>query len=72
MLAGDEGSVPGLGKSPEGGNGNPFQYSCLKKKSPMDRGAWQLELDTTDQLSIHALVQTNKLLELRIKGYYDL
>ena len=28
--AGDAGSIPGLGKSPEGGNGNPLQYSCLK------------------------------------------
>ena len=32
------GSIPGLGRSPGGGNGNPFQYSCLKK--PMDKGAW--------------------------------
>ena len=37
--AGDAGSIPGSGKSPGGGNGNPFQYSCLD--SPMDRGAWQ-------------------------------
>ena len=36
---GDVGSIPGSGRSPEGGNGNPLQYSCLK--SPMDRGAWQ-------------------------------
>ena len=35
---GDLGSVPGLGKSPGEGNGNPLQYSCLK--NPMDRGAW--------------------------------
>ena len=28
-----------LGRSPGGGNGNPFQYSCLK--NAMDRGAWQ-------------------------------
>ena len=27
--AGDEDSIPGLGRSPEGGNGNPLQYSCL-------------------------------------------
>ena len=32
------GSVPGLGRSPAGGHGNPSQYSCLK--NPMDRGAW--------------------------------
>ena len=36
---GDSGSVPGLGRSPGEGNGNPLQYSCLK--NPMDRGAWQ-------------------------------
>ena len=32
------GSIPGLGRSPGGGNGNPLQYSCLKNS--MDRGAW--------------------------------
>ena len=31
----DAGSVPGSGRSPEGGHGNPFQYSCLE--NPMDR-----------------------------------
>ena len=36
--AGDIGSVPGSGRSPEGGNGNPLQYSYLG--NPMDRGAW--------------------------------
>ena len=35
----DGGSVPGLSRSPEGGYGNPLQYSCLE--NPMDRGAWQ-------------------------------
>ena len=34
----DVGSVPGLGRSPGGGHGNPLQYSCLEY--PMDRGAW--------------------------------
>ena len=37
--AGDLGSIPGLGRSPGKGNGNPLQYSCLE--NPMDRGAWQ-------------------------------
>ena len=37
--AGDLGSIPGLGRSPLEGNGNPLQYSCLE--NPMDRGAWQ-------------------------------
>ena len=35
--AGDLGSIPGSGRSPEGGNGNPLQYPCLE--SPMT--AWQ-------------------------------
>ena len=35
--AGDPGSIPGLGRSPGGGYGNPLQYSCLEKS--MDRGA---------------------------------
>ena len=35
---GDLGSIPGLGRSPGEGNGNPLQYSCLE--NPMDRGAW--------------------------------
>ena len=34
----DVGLIPGLGRSPGGGHGNPFQYSCLV--NPMDRGAW--------------------------------
>ena len=48
---GDLGSIPGSGRSPGEGNGNPLQYSCLE--NPMDRGAWWAtvhgasELDTT-------------------------
>ena len=33
------GSIPGLGRSPRGGRGNPLQYSCLENL--MDRGAWR-------------------------------
>ena len=36
--AGDMGSVPGSGRSPGEGNGNPLQYSCLE--NPIDRGPW--------------------------------
>ena len=36
---GDAGLIPGSGRSPGGGHGNPLQYSCLE--NPMDRGAWQ-------------------------------
>ena len=35
----DMGSIPGSGRSPGGGNGNPLWYSCLE--NPMDIGAWQ-------------------------------
>ena len=38
--AGDQGSIPGSGRSSGEGNGNPLQYSCLE--TPMDRGAWQV------------------------------
>ena len=34
----DPGLIPGSGRSPGEGNGNPLQYSCLE--NPMDRGAW--------------------------------
>ena len=49
--AGDLGSIPGSGRSPGEGHGNPLQYSCLG--NPRDRGAWQAtvhgvaESDTT-------------------------
>ena len=36
---GDIDSIPGLGRSPGEGNGNPFQYSCLG--NPTDRGSWR-------------------------------
>ena len=49
---GDSGSISGLGRYPEVGNGNPLQYSCLE--NPIGRGAWVLspwglkELDITE------------------------
>jgi len=52
----DEGSIPGLGRSPGAGHGNPLQYSCLG--NAMDRGAWWAtvhgvakESDTTERLN---------------------
>ena len=53
---GGMGSIPGLGRSPRRGNGNPLQYSCLE--NPMDRGAWRAtvhggarESEMTEQMS---------------------
>ena len=37
-ISGDAGLIPGLGRFPGGGNGNPLQYLCLENL--MDRGAW--------------------------------
>ena len=52
----DMGLIPGSGRSPGGGHGDPLQYFCLE--NPMDRGAWQdtvhgvtKEPDMTEQLN---------------------
>ena len=50
---GDLGSIPGSGRSPGGGNGNPLQYSCLQ--NPMDGGEGRAtcrEVNTTEQLTL--------------------
>ena len=39
----DKGLIPGSGRSPGGGHGNPLQHSCLE--NPIDRGAWQATVD---------------------------
>ena len=61
-MAGDQGSIPGLGSSSGEGNGNPLQYSCLKNS--MDRGGWwaaqsmgSQRADTTERLTLsHSLL----------------
>ena len=60
----DAGLVPGSGRSPGGGNGNPLQYSC--RENLMDRGAWQAIVHRVAQsqtwlkrLSIHAYTHTH-------------
>ena len=48
--AGDAGLIPGSGRSPGGGNGNPFHNSCLG--NPMDRGAWWATVQDHKQLDM--------------------
>ena len=53
---GDPGSIPGPGRSPGGGNGNPLRCSCLE--NPMDRGAWRAAVygaDLSSVLSFHVM-----------------
>ena len=53
--AGDTDSIPGSGRPPGVGNGNPLQYSCLE--NPMDRGVWQATVHgiTTSQTGLSDL-----------------
>ena len=60
----DAGSIPGSGRSPAGGNGNPLQYSCLG--NPMDREAWRATVHgitkNRTQPSMHTLIMITSLL----------
>ena len=51
--AGDAGLIPGLGRFPEKGNGNPLQYSCLG--NPMDRRVWWV--------SVHGVMKESDVTE---------
>ena len=68
-VARDTGSVPVLGKSPGGGNGNPLYYFCLE--NPMDRGAWQATVyevtknQTLLKACMHAQIMSNTLQYVR-------
>ena len=59
--AGDAGSIPGLGRSPGEGNGNPLPYSCLENS--MDRGAWWA---TVHELTKSQIWQTEQLMLMYI------
>ena len=71
-VAGDVGSVPGLGKSLGVGNGNLLQYACLENS--MDRGAWQATVHAITKsqrgLSTHACThtQTHTPLKVALEG----
>ena len=71
---GDPVSIPGSGRSPGGGNGNPLQYSCLG--NPMDRGAWRAtvygvtESDTTEHPYRHMNINTYVLIHSHIYHYW--
>ena len=45
------GSIPGSGRYPEEGQGNPLQYSCLE--DPMDRGAWRVTVHRVTKSQTH-------------------
>ena len=66
---GDTGSIPGLGRSPGEGHGNPLQYFCLE--NPMDGGAWRTMVTKSrtglKQLSTgHSVLIIEKLVKFNI------
>ena len=57
------GLIPGSGRSPGGGNGDPLQYSCLE--NPMDRGAWQVTVHEVAKSQIRLLVTKQRQIGLK-------
>ena len=58
--AGDPGSIPGSGKSPGEGNGNPLQYSCHGQRSLESYSAWGLkDSDMTERLTLLLIATVN-------------
>ena len=55
--AGDLGSIPGLGRSPGVGNGNPLQYFCLG--NPMDTGTWQVTVHGSQKVRHDQVTKTH-------------
>ena len=67
--AGDLGSVPGSGRSPGEGNGNPLQYSCLE--NPMDGGSWQAAVHGVAKSRTQLSDLTFTLLLYCFKNYFS-
>ena len=73
--AGDVSSIPGLGRSPGEGNGNPFQYSCLRNS--MHRGAWwatvhgvaRIGYDLATKLCVCIHIHTHTHIYINIKFF---
>ena len=70
----DMGSITGAGRCPEGGDGNPLQYSCLE--NPTDRGAWRARVNTvartwTRQETERAHTHTNFLSQKNVAQSLD-
>ena len=67
--AGDLGSIPGSGRSPGEGNGNPCQYSCLENL--MDGGAWQAMVHGVTESVMAEHAHTHSLVkQVTIKTVY--
>ena len=71
----DAGSIPGSGRSPGGGHGNPLQYFCLE--NPMDIGTWQATVHRViksqtqlKQLSMHMYTYTWRKRETESSNFY--
>ena len=69
----DVGLIPGLGRSPGEGHGNPLQYSCLR--NPLERGAWWVTVHrvTKSQMGLNRLSTHTKLhMVVHVMFYYHL
>ena len=64
--AGDTGLIPGSGRSPGEGNGNPLKYSCLE--NPMDRGAWQVIVHRVARVGCDLVTKPNHLCNILEKA----
>ena len=67
--AGDTGSIPGSGRSPGGGHGNPLQYSCLENS--MDRGAWRATVHGVTKSQVQLGTEA-RLSEFQIMRFFSL